>query len=397
MKNVKQIASIGLVALFIGSSFSCEAKPKLKTTIDPETTIIAQAITDDKKPEKNVVKIALLLDTSNSMDGLINQAKAQLWDIVNKFSYVKCGNETRPELQIALYEYGNSSLEAKDGYIRQVINFSGDLDEISEKLFSLTTNGGDEYCGEVINTSIKDLDWGKNPDNLKLIFIAGNEPFNQGKLDYKDATVNAKEKGIVVNTIFCGNYNQGVNSYWQNGAQLTNGEYIAIDHNKRVIHIDTPYDEVIIKLNKKLNTTYVSYGSLGNSKMELQSVQDEKASEMEEAVMVKRAVSKSSRLYNNASWDLVDASKNKNFSVSKIDKKQLPKELQSKSTKEIEDYIKSKKQERVTIQQQIKEANTKREAFITKNQKEGSKGELENAMLSAIVKQAATKNYSWDK
>ena len=33
-------------------------------------------------PKKHI-KVALLLDTSNSMDGLIDQAKAQLWDIVN--------------------------------------------------------------------------------------------------------------------------------------------------------------------------------------------------------------------------------------------------------------------------------------------------------------------------
>ncbi|MGY8915049.1 MAG: hypothetical protein ACKVJF_08195, partial [Flavobacteriales bacterium] len=78
------------------------------------------------------VKIALLLDTSNSMDGLINQAKAQLWDVVNKFGYVKCGNDARPQLQIAIYEYGNDNLSSNEGYIRQVIGFSSDLDEISE-------------------------------------------------------------------------------------------------------------------------------------------------------------------------------------------------------------------------------------------------------------------------
>ncbi len=389
MRNLKQITSIALLSLTLTSTFGCEHKPK--------NNIVAQAVVKTEKPSKNIVKIALLLDTSNSMDGLISQAKAQLWDIVNKFSYVKCGNELRPQLQIALYEYGNDNLSAKEGHIRQVIGFSSDLDEISEKLFSLTTNGGEEYCGEVIHTSLKQLDWGKNPDNLKMIFIAGNEPFNQGKLNYKDAVTNAKEKDVVVNTIFCGNYEQGVSTEWKNGAKLTGGEYIAIDHNKQVVQIDTPYDEIIIKLNDKLNKTYISYGSLGEAKMQLQSTQDDKAAKLEEAVIVKRAVSKSSRLYSNSSWDLVDASKNKDFDITKIKKEQLPKELRNKSETEIKTYIKDKKEERIAIQKEIQELNTKREAFITKNQKEGSKGELENAMLSAITKQAATKNYTWDK
>lgn len=392
MKNVKQIASIALMGLLMSNAFGGELKPK-----ENKKELVTQAILAPEKKDNNVVKIALLLDTSNSMDGLINQAKSQLWDIVNKFSYVRCGNEPRPDLQIALYEYGNDNLSAKEGYIRQVIGFSNDLDEISEKLFSLTTNGGEEYCGTVIHTSLKQLDWGKNPDNLKMIFIAGNEPFTQGKLNYKDAVTNAKEKDVVVNTIFCGNYQQGISTNWKDGAKRTGGEYIAIDHNRQVVQIDTPYDDIIIKLNSKLNTTYISYGSLGQRKMRLQSKQDDNAAELEEAVVVKRAVSKSSRLYSNSSWDLVDASKDKEFDVSKVDKKQLPKELQNKSTAEIKKHIALKKTERTKIQKEIKELNAKREAYIAKNQKGDSKGELENAMFNAIKKQAASKNYTWDK
>ena len=81
----------------------------------------------------------------------------------------------------------------------------------------------EEYCGEVIQTSLRQLDWGKNPDNLKMIFIAGNEPFTQGKLNYRDAVTNATEKDIIVNTIFCGNYQQGVNTEWKKGATSDRG------------------------------------------------------------------------------------------------------------------------------------------------------------------------------
>ena len=59
------------------------------------------------KKKKQTIKVALLLDTSNSMDGLISQAKAQLWEIVNELSYAKYGIQ-KPDLEIALYEYGLS-------------------------------------------------------------------------------------------------------------------------------------------------------------------------------------------------------------------------------------------------------------------------------------------------
>ncbi|MFK5972133.1 MAG: vWA domain-containing protein [Flavobacteriaceae bacterium] len=393
MKNLKQIFGIGLMTFTLATSYGCDLKIN-KTASEPS---IAQVqINELEKTTNNMVKIALLLDTSNSMDGLINQAKAQLWDVVNTFANAKCGNEARPTLQIAIYQYGNDKLSSREGYIQQVLNFSDDLDEISEKLFSLTTNGGEEYCGEVIHTSLKQLDWGKNPDNLKMIFIAGNEPFTQGKLNYRDAVTNAKEKDIIVNTIFCGSYEQGISTEWKKGATMTGGEYMAIDHNRKVVHINTPYDDIIIKLNSKLNKTYISYGAMGAAKMRTQAAQDVNAYEMEEVVAIKRAVSKSSRLYKNATWDLVDASDDKEFDVSKIEKKQLPSALKNKSTAEITAIIATKKSDRKRIQKEIQQLNTKREAYIAKNQKEGARGELENAMLKAIQKQAAKKNYRWD-
>ncbi len=392
MKNVKHLFGFGLIILMVTTSYGCELIDTKKRSVP----LIVNAINDTEKESNNIVKIALLLDTSNSMDGLINQAKAQLWDIVNKFSHAKCGNNSRPKLQIALYQYGNDDLSSKEGYIQQVLDFSDDLDEISEKLFSLKTNGGEEYCGTVIQTSLKQLNWGKNADHLKMIFIAGNEPFTQGKLHYKDAISNAKEKDVVVNTIFCGDYEQGINTNWKDGAKLSGGEYMAIDHNRQVVHITTPYDEVIIKLNSKLNTTYIGYGSKGASKLKMQYEQDTNAMELEEVVAVKRAVSKSSKLYDNASWDLVDASKDKTFDITKIKDAQLPKELRNKSKSEITTYINTKKNERIQIQKEIQKLNLLRDAYIAQNQKEGSTGELENAMLEALKKQAKKKNYTWE-
>nr|WP_299175116.1 vWA domain-containing protein [uncultured Allomuricauda sp.] len=389
MKNVKYVLGLAMATLTFGNIYGCNINQKQHQN----TALVTRSIVE--KPSKQFVKIALLLDTSNSMDGLINQAKAQLWDIVNEFTHAKCENATRPLLQIALYEYGNDNLSANEGYIRQVIGFSNDLDEISEKLFSLTTNGGEEYCGQVIQTSLKQLEWGKNADDLKMIFIAGNEPFTQGKLNYQDAAYNAKENDVIVNTIFCGNYNQGISTKWKNGALMTGGEYMAIDHNRQVVHIDTPYDDIIIKLNGQLNNTYISYGSIGREKKAAQAMQDSNAAELEEAVAVKRAVSKSSRLYKNSKWDLVDAIEDDEAVVSELKQDDLPSELKGKSEKEIKEYVIAKKNERVKIQKQIQELNKKRKAYIAKNQKEEA-GELENAMLSAIKAQASKKNYKWD-
>ena len=330
---------------------------KKTTIISMFTLLLASLVKGEntqtflKKDQVQYIKIALLLDTSNSMDGLINQAKSQLWDVVNEFSNAKCANEKQPELKIALYEYGNDNLSAREGYIRQVLAFSSDLDEISEKLFSLQTNGGEEYCGQVIQQSLKQLDWGKNPDDLKLIFIAGNEPFNQGKLHYKDAASQAKESAVVVNTIYCGNFNQGVNSYWKDGALRTGGEYLAIDHNQDIVYISTPYDKKIMALNRSLNNTYIGYGTSGKQKIKSQRTQDQNAYTINEEIAVKRALSKSSSLYKNKQWDLVDAIEDDDSILETVvESTKIPEELQKMDKKELKAYVLSKKKERSQIQ-----------------------------------------------
>ena len=169
MKTIQHLLS----AFIICTVVACNAKTNNHAAV---------AINEAHSPvlaKKHYIKVALLLDTSNSMDGLIDQAKAQLWEIVNELSYAKCESE-RPNLEIALYEYGNDGLSEAKGYLRKIIPFTDDLDTVSKELFSLTTNGGSEYCGTVLKASINQLDWGNDADDLKMIFIAGNEPFTQG-------------------------------------------------------------------------------------------------------------------------------------------------------------------------------------------------------------------------
>ena len=383
--------SKSLLSIFIlFTIFSCNAKTD-KNIVNKENLL---AINKPLKTKPSTIKVALLLDTSNSMDGLIDQAKSQLWKIINELSYAKCEHVT-PNLQIAIYEYGNDDLEESDGFVRQVIGFSTDLDEISERLFSLDTNGGSEYCGTVIKSSLKDLKWGKNKNDLNIIFIAGNEAFTQGKDSYINIIEDAVEKDITVNTIFCGDYQNGVYGKWKDAAKLGKGEYLTINHNKHIVHISTPYDDVIIKLNKRLNKTYVRYGSSGYKKMNLQATQDDNAYEMAEEVVVARAVSKSSKVYNNKSWDLVDAKKEKNFDYNKIDKQTLPVELKGKSTSEIKKYVDNKEKERIAIQKEIQKVNKHRLKYISENKKSSSDDELENVMINAIKNQAKLKNYSW--
>ncbi len=251
----------------------------------PETPASVKIISE--KNQKNRVQIALLLDTSNSMDGLIDQAKTQLWKIVNEMARSKRdGNNIN--LNVALYEYGNDNLSSGEGFIRLVSPLTDDLDKISEELFKLKTNGGSEYCGTVIADAVKDLKWTKDNNQLKIIFIAGNEPFNQGNADYKKSCREAIAKGIIVNTIYCGNYEEGKETYWKDGADLADGKYMNIDQNQEIAFIETPYDNELALLGEQLNDTYIGYGVSGKDYKKRQAEQDVNAANLSSSILSRK-------------------------------------------------------------------------------------------------------------
>jgi hypothetical protein len=346
--------------------------------------------------KKQNIQLALLLDTSNSMDGLIEQAKSQLWKIVNELTAAKCGDDSQPDITIALYEYGNAGLPSSEGYIRMVSGFTSDLDLISEKLFSLRTNGGSEYCGKVIQTSLTELGWSSSNQDLKMIFIAGNEPFTQGSVSYRVAGDVAKEKGVVVNTIFCGDFIEGINTNWKDGADITGGSYMSIEQNRKTVYIATPYDEQIASCNERLNRTYLYYGVQGSKKKELQLAQDSNADSYGRSNKVERAISKSSHAYKNSSWDLVDAVKDNEKIITEVDEKSLPQEMRGMTAQERKAYVAQKAEERNTIQKEIQDLNKKRQSYIRANTpKEATDASLDDALLRALKSHAKTKKLNW--
>jgi hypothetical protein len=360
-------------------------------------TLLPEARAHRIPDEPPVVQIALLLDTSNSMDGLIKQAKTQLWRVVNQFGNTKCRGNHQPAVEVALFEYGNDSLSEGSRWIRCVVPFSRDLDRISEDLFSLSTNGGSEYCGAVIRRAVEALDWSHNPDSYKAIFIAGNEHFTQGPVNFRSTCRSAAHAGITVNTIHCGSERDGIAGCWREGARLGGGDFMTINQDSEVTHIHAPQDERIAQLNEKLNDTYIVYGgSAGQRRKTNQVTQDDNASEV--GSLVSRVVSKATTNYTNHSWDLVDASKQEGFDIAALPAASLPEEMQKLTSAQRAEHVEQLAAERKTIQKEILELNREREAFVSEQLKQ--QGETETvgaAMVRAIRSQAAKKGLILEK
>lgn len=345
------------------------------------------------------IQIAILFDTSGSMDGLIEQAKTTIWQIVNAASQLRVDGAT-PKLEIALYDYGNTTI-SNQRYVRKQVDLISDLDSISGKLFGLFTNGGDEYCAAVIEDAMKELNWSTDPQDLKIIYIAGNEPFNQGPADYKVILKDAAAKGIIVNTIYCGPYDQGVREFWYDGALLSQGNYFNIDSNREAFSIETPYDKDINTYNDSLNGTYMGYGSSGRYRMEKQAEEDNNAGSKGASNVSERAISKSSANYDNGSWDIVDAQKRKDFKLDDLKEEELPEELKGKTREEQEKIIAEKAAKRANYQDNINELAKKRSEFIQaekeKRALESGQEDLGTSIIKSMNASAEKQGYTTGK
>lgn len=354
-----------------------------------------------KQEERPVIQVAILLDNSGSMNGLIQQAKTQIWQIVNEFVSAKQDGKA-PRVEVGLYEYGIKDSQDNGSYVRQLSPLTEDLDSLSEKLFAISTkdSGGSEYCGWVIKEAVENFKWDKSPKTYKAIFIAGNEEFTQGKVNYKSSCKSAIEGGIIVNTIHCGDEDAGVRGKWKDAAAMSDGRFLIINHNSVAVNIEAPQDKAIAELNSKLNDTYISYGTRGREGKERQIAQDKNADAAPAAasVVAQRAVAKASANYSNSSWDLVDRAKEKDFDVKKLTEAELPDEMKKLTPEERVAYVEKKKTERAEIQQKLKDLAGERDKFVAEKSKTDAKDStLGKAVSAAVREQAAKKGVTFEK
>lgn len=342
------------------------------------------------------VDVVIALDVSGSMSGLIASAKQRLWDIVNELGRA----QPQPQLRISIVSYGNPEYGADTGFVRIDLPFTSDLDAVNQTLFGFSTNGGDEYVARVVSTSVSQLAWSAEQDALRILFVAGNEAATQDPLiSVRQATQLANARGIVVNTIYCGNANDSLAAGWREVASMTNGLYASIDQNSAAVaNIATPMDEKLTKLNQALNDTYIAYGEAGERYRENQLDQDRNAGAMSSSAIASRVVTKAGKLYDSSKWDLVDAV-NSGKALEEIEVENLPVPMQAMDNEEREAFVKEQAGKREALQAKIRELGKDRRAFIenVRKKQEGSapKG-LDEVIQKGLKSLAEAKGFTFE-
>ena len=340
--------------------------------------------------ERRAVDLVIALDVSGSMEGLIESAKQRLWDITSELAQAR----PTPALRVAILSYGRPSYGEQSGYVHVDLPFTADLDAVNATLFAFQTDGGDEYVGRAIKTSLDALQWSQDPNALQIIFVAGNESADQDPLiTTTHATALAAYRGIVINTIYCGSDNDGDAPGWRRVALDTNGKYASIDQNAAAVaNVATPFDAELAALNDELNSTYIAFGSAGEAGRANQFAQDSNAVAMSPAAAASRTVTKAGALYRSE-WDLVDAVE-AGKALADIPVAELPPEMQALEPAEREAYVRDKAERRDEVQGRIGELAAERSRYIADQTAETANG-LDAAILEGIREVAATKGFSF--
>jgi len=344
-------------------------------------------------PANPVVEIAICLDTSGSMDGLIESAKQKLWQIVNEFVFA----EPMPRLRVALYTYGNDGHDPGVGWVRQETPLTENLDLVSDRLFAQTTNGGTELVGRVVRAATLELDWSDDPGAVKLIVVAGNETADQDRLHpFQESFAAAIAKDVGVHALFGGGASHPGAESWRQVARLSDGQFAAIDQQSGMIVLATPFDGDLTALSGELNGTYLAFGENGGWFCANQLRQDANALALNGEAAAARALTKANGLYDNSGWDLVDAVRIKGQVLAELPEEQLPEELSAMTPEQREAHVAELGKRRGELQERINRISEKRQRYLDE---EMARRELDDsrsfdaALRRAIRGQAEGRGY----
>jgi hypothetical protein len=333
--------------------------------------------------ERPVIDVVFCIDCSGSMGPVIEAAKIKVWAVINEMARVK----PAPVLRIGLVGYGNGQ-----GPFR-TFDLTDDLDTVYKDLMTFKDEGwGAEFVGLAIDRATKDLKWSEGEKVLRVIYVLGNETARQGPVDYTVSAPAAIAKGIIINPIYCGKTQyESATPTWREIAKLADGQYMEIAEGGGLIAINTPFDEELVKLNEKLNATYLAYGAHGTAGAANQVAQDGNASTLGTAVLADRALAKCEVFYCNSRWDLVDACAKADFDLSKVKDEDLPESVRKLAPEKRLEFVQAVGKQRADVQAQIKSVAEKRAVLIKEEiEKQGLAADkaMDEQIKRSIIEQA---------
>jgi len=340
--------------------------------------------------ERPKVEVVFCLDTTGSMSGLIAGAKAKIWAICNQIA----GGNPTPDLKVGLVAYRDKG----DIYVTQVFDLSYDLDAIHGHLKTFTADGGGdepEHVNQALFDAVNKIKWSTDKKTLRIIFLVGDA---HPHMDYTDdvkypvTCKKACEKGIIINTVQCGNSRE-CEKYWRDICKRAEGSYVKIPQDGGVTTVvSTPFDARLVALNGELSKTTVTFGSATSRAKDMVTVTASTALKGSPAAERIAYQVKNGQV---CAFDLLDNINQGKVQLEKLKKEELPEEMRKLNLKEQKEHLAKIEKRRAVLNTEVLELDKKRSAFIAKKQADDAKkgkNSFDQEVIGVLQRQARKYN-----
>jgi len=361
---------------------------------DPLPIIVPENI------QQQQIEVVFALDTTGSMGGLLQTAKEKIWSIATTMASAKGA----PQVRVGLVAYRDRG----DAYVTKVFDLTTDLDSLYAQLMDFKAEGGGdgpEDVNQALYDAVNKMSWSSSAKTYKTIFVVGDAPPHmdyQNQVPFQQSLNIARQKGIIVNTIQCGNQMDTLKP-WKQIASLGSGKYFQVEQAGGAVAITTPHDRRIAELSKKLDETKLYYGDK-NQKMRQKAKQaatDKIHKGLSFASRARRAeynTSKSGRKNFLGENELVDDIASGKIKLDKIKSENLPASIAALPTEEQTLAIGKLQQQRLKLNQELKKVTGARADYLRKEAEKrgGLKTSLDEKIYSAVKEQAEEKGIEYE-
>lgn len=376
------------IALFLLTLGAVVYYPQIMAKNIPVNPPVKHHIIASQNPK---IDIVFVLDTTGSMSGLIQTAKEKIWSIATTMASA----QPTPEIRIGLVGYRDRG----DQYVTKVVDLSDDLDSVYAALMDFEAGGGGdtpESVNQALYDAVHHMSWSEGEQAYQVVFLVGDAPphMDYNEVRYPEIVASALEKGIVINTIQCGEMPTTVGP-WTQIASLGQGSFFQVEQAGGAVAFTTPFDHEIARLSAKLDDTRLYYGSEEEKARMLKKVVATNKLELHASVATRarRGVFNAAvggRVNLLGENELVDAVARGVVDLNELDEAEMPEVLKPMAPAEQQAFVARLADERADLKRKIQELSTDRDDFIAVKVDEagGMKDSLDQQLYEAVKAQA---------
>ena len=181
------------------------------------------AANQQQPSRRATVELLFVLDTTGSMGGMLDGAKAKIWSIVNEVLQQQSNGGATVRVGLVAYR------DRGDAYVTRITPLTDNLDAVYAQLMSFKAQGGGDGPEDVRSAMAEAVRVGgwsaPGPRTSQVIFLVGDAPPHDDYRNLPSTTASSRSaagRGIIVNAIQCGS-DAATTHAWRGIAQYGGG------------------------------------------------------------------------------------------------------------------------------------------------------------------------------